>query len=201
MRAPAARDLGRRDCLPANVARSGRRVGVVLGTLVPTLGLVQVGGHRMADRFTYVPSIGFFILIVWGGAAAVARWPVARKTAAVAMLAASAALAVAARAQVWVWQDSVSLWQHTVQASPSNARAFANLGASWAERGRVAEAIASYRASLELEGASPKVWRNLGLALLKVGARDEATDAFRNALRLDPIPPRRTRAWRTRWRR
>lgn len=157
-----------------------------LGTLVPTLGIVQVGGHRMADRFTYVPSIGLFLSVVWGAAALAARWRVPLMVKAAAAIVIVATLAVTARAQVWTWRDGIALWQHAVSVSPDNARAQANLGASLAIAGRYREAVAAYHAALRSGPAEPKVHRNLGLALGKLGDHDGALAELRVAVSLDP---------------
>lgn len=156
------------------------------GTLVPVIGLVQVGGHAMADRYTYVPAIGLFVVFYWSVAALVNRWSVPRAIPLVASAAMLVAVTVTARAQVWTWQNGVTLWRHAISVSSPNARAHANLGASLAEAGRVAEAIETYRIALALEEGSPRIHRNLALALIKSGDLAGARKELEDALRLAP---------------
>jgi peptidoglycan/LPS O-acetylase OafA/YrhL len=85
-----------------------------VATLIPMIGLVQVGSHAMADRFTYVPLIGIFIAIVWGVGELVANRSAARRAAAVLAGIAIASCAVIARAQVHTWQNSETLWSHAM---------------------------------------------------------------------------------------
>ena len=157
-----------------------------LGTLVPVIGIVQVGGHRMADRFTYVPSIGFFLAVVWGAAAVVRRLRVPRVATGALVFVALAVLAVAARAQVWVWQDSLSLWQHAVSVFPDDPKSLASLADSHAQAGQLTEAVSEYRRALEIDPGMPKVHNNFGLALRKLGDWDGARAAFSEALLLNP---------------
>jgi hypothetical protein len=97
-----------------------------LGTLVPDTGLVQVGEQARADRFTYVPHIGLFILAAWGAHDLLERWPwPLRAGLAGAVL---AACLVCTSLQVRHWRDSITLWEHALRVDPGNPRAHANLG-------------------------------------------------------------------------
>ena len=157
-----------------------------LGTLVPVIGIVQVGTHASADRFTYVPSIGLFIGIVWTAASWLGRWRVPRTAVAIVALAIVAALGVAARAQIEIWRNGLTLWQHAVRVSPDDARAHLNLGVTLSRARRFADAIAASRDAIRLSPSLPQAHNNLGLALAQVGQQSEAVAAFQEALRLDP---------------
>jgi protein O-mannosyl-transferase len=157
-----------------------------VGTLVPVIGLVQVGGHAMADRFTYLPLIGVFIALAWGALAILRRAEVPDRVTAAGALILVVALAVVARAQTSHWRDGVALWQHTVRVDPSNARAYSNLGAALAERNRLPEAIRAYEESIRLEPPFPQTLHNLGLALESAGRREAAAHRYAEALRVDP---------------
>ena len=125
-----------------------------LVTLLPVLGFVQVGSHAMADRFTYVPLIGVFIVIVWGGSDLLERLGLTpRARAAIAVGVISAYTVVAAR-QVQVWRDSQTLWEHAIAVTPNNYRAHANLGVVLAERGDTRAAIAHYTESVRIHPTS-----------------------------------------------
>jgi tetratricopeptide (TPR) repeat protein len=157
-----------------------------LGTLVPVIGFVQVGTHARADRFTYVPSIGLFVLMVWGGAALMARWRVPRSAAAAAAAVVLFMLGVAAHRQVGVWRDGLSLWQHAVRVSPQDHRAHLNLGVTLSRARRFDEAILAYRQAIRLAPEVPEAYNNLGLALKETGNPSGAIGALDEALRRNP---------------
>ena len=85
-----------------------------LGTLVPVIGLVQVGNQTMADRYTYLPAIGLFIMLAWGAAEFAATWPKRRLALASAAAAILTACALTAQAQLLYWQNSESLFRHAL---------------------------------------------------------------------------------------
>ena len=121
------------------------------GSLVPVIGIVQVGAHAMADRFTYVPLIGVFVMAAWGVPRLAARWSWPRAVVAVPATLAVLACAVVARQQVGTWANGVSLWEHAIAVAPNDERAHANLGATFARAGQVAPAEAEYREAIRLQ--------------------------------------------------
>jgi tetratricopeptide (TPR) repeat protein len=154
-----------------------------LGTLVPVIGLVQVGGQAYADRYTYFPHIGLLLAACWGAAdLAVGRARVALAAGAVA----AAALAVTTVHQLAYWKDSVALWRHALEATFSTATAELNLGVSLEERGDVAGAAACYRRALEYEPDSVWAHVNMGNALCLQGHLDEAIRHLRFAVAKAP---------------
>jgi tetratricopeptide (TPR) repeat protein len=157
-----------------------------LGTLVPTIGLVQVGGQAMADRFTYVPLIGIFIMIAWGAAELSAKWRVSRAVMAAAATVVLLACTVTARAQVGYWSDSAALWEHTLAVTAENYRAHNNLGFYFANENRLPEAIAHFTEALRIRPDFAEGHSNLGAALARQGRMDEAIANYRAALTADP---------------
>ena len=163
-----------------------------LGVLVPAVGIVQVGGHAMADRFMYLPSIGLSVLAVWGIGAAAARWRLAGKLAPCAGCAAVIALAVVASFQVKDWRDSISVFRHAVAVQDDNVVAHTNLAgaleiaAASQMSGALDEAITHYGKALQLKPFDPRTPYNLGVALQRQGRLDEAGQRYRQTLRLDP---------------
>jgi tetratricopeptide (TPR) repeat protein len=121
-----------------------------VATLVPMIGLIQVGVQAMADRYAYLPFIGLFIMICWG----VADWSEQRRIApawlASVSVAALLALTVVARIQLDHWNDNVTLWSHTVQVTGPNFIAENSLGVALQREGRVDEAIPHFRAALAI---------------------------------------------------
>jgi len=154
-----------------------------LGTLVPVIGLVQVGIQSMADRYTYVPLIGIFIMVCWG----LSDWRQKKAIFGVLAGAALAALAVTARAQVRHWENSETLFQHTLSLSGPQFVLDCNLGVALAKRGRFAQAVEHYERALRDVSTRPSgpqfvLEYNLGVALAKLGKAAPAAEHFMRAL-------------------
>jgi len=160
-----------------------------VGTLVPVIGIVQIGGHAMADRFSYVPLVGLFIVLVWAGASLLNSDGTAMKTAACVAIPMIAACMFASRAQVRHWQSGLTLWQHAIAVDPANARAHANLGVSFDRDGRRDEAVREYRSALLIDANLADTHNNLALALAAEGRRSEALRHYQEALRVRPSYP------------
>ncbi|MEI8078382.1 MAG: tetratricopeptide repeat protein [bacterium] len=122
-----------------------------VGTLVPVIGLVQVGAQAWADRYTYWPLTGIFIIVVWE-AAAIGRWltaPVARAAALAAAGVVAVALGLAAWRQAAFWRDTEPLFQHTLMVSPNNWLAHRALAEALEKEARLDEALAQYQAAYQ----------------------------------------------------
>ena len=180
----------------ALVVRTARRAPYALtgwlfylGTLVPVIGLVQVGNQRMADRYTYIPYIGLFVAVVWAledrfGSSAEARRGLA--AAGGVALAVSAALS---SQQVKVWKDSVTLYEHAIAAVPDNHPAHLNLGTVLYLLGRPEESIAHFREVVRILPEWGVGHHNLGAAMLGSGPIDEAARHLAESVRLMPTRP------------
>ena len=121
-----------------------------LGTLVPVIGLVQVGGQAMADRYTYLTQIGIYIAIAWGVADAARFWPGRHWLFAAASALVVAGLMVCAWQQARHWRDSEALWNHTLACTSQNPFAQNSLGLALADRGQVAEAIVHFQEAVDI---------------------------------------------------
>ena len=157
-----------------------------LGTLVPVIGIVQVGIQAMADRYSYVPLIGLFLIIAWGVPDLAARIPAARMPLRLAAVVAVAACALLALHQVRYWRSSESLWTRAMAVTPDNYFAQANLAYVLWRDGRSAEAIPLFRESLRIRPDFAEVHNNLGVALAGQGEAREARTHFIEAVRIDP---------------
>ncbi len=161
-----------------------------LGTLVPTIGLVQVGNQALADRYAYVPSIGVFVAVAWAGSDWLAqlrrRHLGASRAISVAVGAAIAALAVAAWHQVGYWRDSVTLFEHSLAIIPKNPKIRYNLANEYRSRGDMDAAIRNYRIALETDPDSVGTLVNLGNSLRSKGDLDAAIDVYQSALEREP---------------
>ena len=156
-----------------------------VGTLVPVSGLVQVGMQAMADRYTYVPLIGLFVILAWGGWELAGAWGLAR----FAPAAAAAALAVCAgltARQEFYWKDSETLFKRMIDATPDNYMARYNLGNLYTKENRTKEAISNLTAAVEEEPNYAEAHNNLGGIFLEQRRYDEAIQQYRTAVRLRP---------------
>jgi hypothetical protein len=156
-----------------------------LGTLVPVIGLVQVGGQSIANRYTYLPSIGLFIAAVWWSRDLANRSTGARQWMNVATMAFVAACWMVSRHELRHWQSTETLFRHALVVSPNNLIARVHLGNYLARRGANVEALQHLQAALVLR-PSADLHNNLALVLVNLGRLDEAATHCGQALKLDP---------------
>ncbi|HEV3146763.1 MAG TPA: tetratricopeptide repeat protein [Gemmataceae bacterium] len=158
-----------------------------LGTMVPVIGLVQVGEQARADRYTYFPLIGIFLIIVWGIADILARRPLLLY---VRWLLAAAAVSIAlvlSWRQVRYWHDSEALWRQALDVAADNAIARNNMGhAILQAHGEPREAERHLRQALQFKPGYGRAWANLGVALAQQDRTDETIAAFERALEIHP---------------
>lgn len=157
-----------------------------LGTLVPVIGLVQVGSQAMADRYAYVPLIGIFIAVAWAGAALVDRGLVPARVAGGFAAALVLALSLRTLQQTATWHDTVALFEHAVRVEPAAWVAHYNLGNAYGALGRREEAINEFRATIQWEPAFARAYNNLGDALDGAGRTTEAIPNYERAIQLKP---------------
>jgi len=164
-----------------------------LGTLVPMLGIVQVGSHPMADRFTYVPFIGLFIALCWGAAALYERSGTASADSrasrqrspvwlALVAIAVCAALAVVTYRQIGYWKDSFTLWSHAVQVTKNNDDAEDKLGSVLELQGKEGEAAAHFRAAVAINPSDPMINVHAGFVEQREGNPRQAIAYYEKAL-------------------
>jgi protein O-mannosyl-transferase len=157
-----------------------------VGMLVPVIGLVQVGEQSMADRYTYLPLIGLFIILVWGAAAACERWHLPQVVCLGGAGLVLVACAVQARRQVDTWRDSEVLYKHNLAVTRNNWLAAYNLGWWLDEQKRFDEAVFYYRKAFEMEPRNPDPLNNIGVALVAKKQYAEAIPYFERALKAEP---------------
>jgi hypothetical protein len=156
-----------------------------LGTLVPASGIVQLGSYALADRYTYVPSVGLFVAFVWGMADLFHRTVPVRITAAAAGLV-LLALALMCRQQVSTWRNSVALWEHALAVTPDNFVARTKLGSAYEEAGRLGDAVTQFEAAALLRPDVMLAQKDLGRVYFRLGRFAEAAACFRRAVALKP---------------
>jgi protein O-mannosyl-transferase len=157
-----------------------------IGTLVPVIGLVQVGVQAMADRYTYMPLTGVLIIIAWGMAGVPPRWRCRKPVAIVLMIAVASALAAATSLQLRYWQNSVTLFERTLTVTSNNYVMHNNYANFLMESGKIADAIEHFNRSLSIQPGSAETHNNLGNAYSRLGKIDDATRRYRTALSLRP---------------
>jgi Tfp pilus assembly protein PilF len=186
--------------ITAAVAWLGRRRAYLtagwlwyLVTLLPVIGLVRIGQQEMADRYTYVPLVGVFVMVVWGAGAWVehARAPaLARRAATTATVLVAGVLAFGATRQVTTWRDGITLWEHALAAGGNSTVARTNLGVALEKAGRFEEAATHFEEAIRLEPRNARAHANLGDVLFALGRYADAARAFEQALLLDPADER-----------
>ena len=147
-----------------------------LGTLVPVIGLVQVGAQSMADRYAYLPHIGLFVAIVWELRARV-------------LAPAVAALSVVTLVQQSYWRSHVALFEHSLAVSPDDAIAHGALSQGLRREGRLDEALQHAQAAVRLAPQNARHWNNLGAIERDRGLGEDSLRDVAHAVALDPAYP------------
>jgi protein O-mannosyl-transferase len=161
-----------------------------LGTLVPVIGIVQVGGQIMADRYFYIPSIGLFIALVFGLADIAKSWRVAPALSAGIAGGILLILAALTNAQIQRWRDSFTLFEHTLAVTPPNLRIEHNLGVAFGASDRYDEAAAHFAKALQID---PNFYDGLvamGVTRAHQGRLPEAIEYFQTAIQSQPDAPK-----------
>ncbi|HEX6576380.1 MAG TPA: tetratricopeptide repeat protein [Gemmatimonadaceae bacterium] len=157
-----------------------------LGTLIPVIGIVQVGDQARADRYTYVPAVGIFIVITWLGAELAARSSLYRWASTALAAGALSVLTCLSIKQTEYWRNNMLLFSHAVDVTKNNYRAEALLGVAYSARERHEEAIKHYDKSLAIREANAEVHLNRGGSLYTLGRKAEALVEFEKAVRYKP---------------
>jgi len=157
-----------------------------LGTLVPVIGLVQVGSQSMADRYTYIPLIGIFIIMAWGIADISARWQNRKILLALSSVLVLAPILICTWFQAHYWQNSKTIFTHTINITKNNSVAHYGLGIAFDHLGKLNEAILHYNKALKISPNDAKTHHNLGTVLARQGNMKTAIYHYEQALKIDP---------------
>ncbi|HXU36525.1 MAG TPA: tetratricopeptide repeat protein [Blastocatellia bacterium] len=180
-------------CITVFVMRAKKNQGYLLtgwawylGTLVPVIGIIQVGGQTMADRYSYIPSIGLFVMIVWVVGDLIKQRPVLYRAAAFAVVVWLAILGSLACVQVGFWRDSITLFRHTLLVAPGNLVAHYNLAHALGKQGNLDEAIVHFGEALRIKPDFFDALINIGVTLNDQRKFAEAATYLTRAVELQP---------------
>jgi tetratricopeptide (TPR) repeat protein len=165
--------------------------------LLPVSGVLQVAAQGHADRYTYLPQIGLYLILAWGAADLTRRWPYRKAIMALVSIVAIISCAVAARTFAGYWRDSESLWNRALAVEPANDFAHASLADLLLREGRVEEAIVHAKEALGANPENADAHNNLALALSRTGHLLEAIEHWERSLALHPgnLNARSNLAW------
>ena len=159
-----------------------------LGTLVPMIGLVQVGKHAMADRYTYLPSIGIAIMLAWGIPLLFKREEIRKKVLLPASVVTLATLSFLTWTQCGYWKSSITLFNHASRVMKNNELARGNRGADFTELGQYQQQreIQDYNKAISLKPDNAETYYNRGIAFSKISQYQNAIKDYNEAIRLKP---------------
>jgi tetratricopeptide (TPR) repeat protein len=160
-----------------------------LGTLVPVIGLVQVGSQAMANRYIYLPSIGIFIIIAWGVNEFASRWKYYKTVVIAGILIIMISLIVATRHETSYWKNSITLFKHTLDITKNNYITYNNYGCALKDNGNYDLAIENFNESLRIKPDYVTAINNLGMVLRDQGKIDQAIALWEKALEIEPSNP------------
>jgi len=157
-----------------------------LGTLIPVMGLVQVGSQAMADRYTYLPSIGFSIILAWGMSILLKRLEIRKKISFAVAIAVLGMLALSTWMHCGYWANSTTLFAHTLQVTKDNYLAHYNLGCSLLDEGKIEDAIYNYDKTISIKPDYIGAYNNRAVAYHKLGHYQRAIEDYNQTIRLQP---------------
>lgn len=155
-------------------------------TLVPVIGLVQIGGHGMADRYTYIPLIGLFVIMAWGGSRLLSGLRRGRGFLLIGWGIVLSILAVLSWQQNQYWRNSVTLFQHAILVTERNYLMYNNLGAAFFQQGNLNEAMACFEKSTRIKPDYADAFNNMGFVMALRGKQDQAVFYYLKALKNKP---------------
>ncbi|MGB8889045.1 MAG: tetratricopeptide repeat protein [Candidatus Korobacteraceae bacterium] len=166
-----------------------------VGTLIPMIGLVQVGRQAMADRYAYLPLLGIFIMVCWAAADWFAENHLPAAALPIVSVVVLSAFTLTARRQIGYWADNVTLWTHTIAVTGPNYVAQDDLGGALMERKQLEEAIPHFREAAEIHPVDPISNFNIAYYAQQHGNLQEAIEGYQKAIVLTTSPGLKIKAW------
>jgi protein O-mannosyl-transferase len=166
-----------------------------LGTLVPVIGLIQVGDQSMADRYAYIPTIGIFVMIVWAAADVADRRHLNRQLLAAIAVIVLAVLASLTWRQIGYWHSDYDLWSHTIRVTKHNVVADESLSKTLMRLGRPQEALAGFKEAARINPGDPFRHVNLAAALVESGRPTDAIKEYESTIKASSDPATQARCY------
>jgi Tfp pilus assembly protein PilF len=157
-----------------------------VGILVPVIGIVQVGNHAMADRYTYIPLIGLFIIVAWGVPELFKNWRFRREALIILPMLCILCMFFLTWRQAGYWRDSITLFDHVLKVTDRNALAYNSRGVAYENLGNHRQAIEDYNKAIQLNPKYAMAYNNRGNAYGKLGNHRQAIDDHNKAIQLNP---------------
>jgi predicted Zn-dependent protease len=157
-----------------------------LGTLIPVIGIIKIGSHAMADRYSYMTFVGLYIIVAWGIPEIFSRFGVRKILLGAAAGAVISILMLTAKNQTSTWTNSIRLFTHAIEVTEDNYLAHRNLGLALAYQGKLNPALAHFMKALKINPKSARSYNDIGTCLMITGKFDDAIGYFKNALDLQP---------------
>ena len=157
-----------------------------LVTLLPVIGIIQVGDQAMADRYTYIPLIGIFIAAAWGGSDLLKKWTNKKIVPAILAISVLLVLTMQSFLQTTHWKNNITLFENAIKVTENNWLAHNNLGVALLGKRELDKAIYHYKKALNIRPDTVGAIKNLGFALSEKGSFKEATQYFSKALVINP---------------
>ncbi|MEN6558437.1 MAG: tetratricopeptide repeat protein, partial [Thermoguttaceae bacterium] len=158
-----------------------------VGTLVPVIGLIQIGAHAYADRYTYLPMIGIYMVVVWGAADWSAHRPMWRKVLGCAAGATLVLWLILAYNQTAYWKDNLTVFGHAVEVTRDNYFAYNHLGVAYQDLKQIEKAGENYIKAVEIAPNYDSASGNLGIYYANTGQLEKAISYLKNAARVNPF--------------
>jgi protein O-mannosyl-transferase len=157
-----------------------------LGTLVPVIGIVQVGSQAMADRYTYISLIGLFITVAWGVPDLLKKWHFRKEILFTLSILIILCLSIKTWTQVGYWQDSITLFDHTLKVTDNNSFIYTNRGNSYSRLSNYIQAIHDYSNAIDIQPDDVNAYYNRGCAYTSLGNYRQAIEDLNRAIDIKP---------------
>ncbi len=157
-----------------------------LGTLVPVIGIVQVGGQAMADRYTYIPLIGLFIMVAWDVPDLLKKWNYRKEVILASSILIILCLSIKTWTQIGYWHNSITLYDHTLNVTDNNWLIYYNRGHVYADLGNHRQAIEDYSKAIEIRPNLIEAYYNRGNAYADLGNHRQAIEDYSRAIEIKP---------------
>ena len=157
-----------------------------IGTLVPVIGIVQAGGQAMADRYTYIPLIGLFIMVAWGVPELLRKWNHRKEILLTSSVLSILCLSIITWTQVGYWQNSITLFDHTLKVTDNNFFIYTNRGVAYNGLGNYRQAIDDCSRAIEINPGYALAYTNRGIAYSNLGNYKQAIEDYGRAIEIKP---------------